>query len=235
MTEHIYSVFVWRKQDGERVTHRRKFKTTWGAARFAANTSSEEGVVRCTITDDTNVQHEKSISGAPAIGTRIGEYVDGTATTPINHTSEEDTMSSDTGTAVKKPATKPAAKKAAARPAVKRVPASKATSWAEVLAHSDSWLTKVAQGARPNPSTLEGLKHADDSYTRQYISFLTGGRKHPVAACICKISSADGMEARNALRKQIAKHVGVKPKDVRLETPGKRTSKKLAPSAKRAA
>lgn len=248
-TAGLWIAHVWRASSGK-VIRRRAFKTDWGARNFAERESQANDVKEVSIT----VPHPQDGQYGPRWATvKQGQFITDkeTATmaasvtktaTPAKTTAKKATAAKkpaaskkpttkkvDEGTEVKKATPRRASTTAKPKPAVART--GKAVSWAEVLAMSDSKITKIDPGKRPNPSTLKGLKHADDSYTRSLVNFYTGERKHPVQACIYKLTSAEGMAKRNAIRKAIAAHVKVKPGDVRLETPGARTSNVLAPSA----
>lgn len=209
---------VWRASSGK-VIHRRAFKTEWGVIRFAEEQSRTTGIREVTVT----CPHSKNREWGPRYGVaRDGQFTN-------DHNTEETAIMAKT---TSKPAAAPAddagedikdvarrrtsSRAAKPKPAVKRT--GKAVEWPELLKMADSAIMKVEQGKRPNPKTLDGLKHADDNYTRSYVNFLTGERKHPVQAFMHKIPAEDGMARRNALRKAIAKHLGLKPSEIRLES-----------------
>lgn len=220
-----FIAFVWRTADGA-VWKRRSYGTLGGAIRFAEQRSADAGILEVSIT--APVDHDTDFGRRIGVA-RKGKYTHTDQETAIMASTSK-TDADDNGEDVKqvKPA---AAGKAKQTKVVERVTPGKAAKWEDVLAMSDVAITKLDPGTRPNPKTLDGAKLPSDPYSTAVINFMTGNRKHPAQACIWKLTSAEGMDRRNAVRKAIAKHVGVKPAQVRFDKPGKRTSDKLAPSA----
>lgn len=224
------SAHVWQARNGVRVTRRRRYTSTWGAARFARDTSGQADVIRVTITDDTDVVDQLDpITGTPMIGPQVAVYENGTCIKSTNPALDEGTnpngdttmtktasaaKTEDTGTDVAKPKRATTSRaKAAPKPVAKK--STKAHSVPEILAMTDGAILKLDVTMRPDvtaASEHEAVVKVTSKhpYAVNYLRFLGGQRQHFPQAAMAKLPADEAKDIRTKLRMALVKACGMK-------------------------
>lgn len=255
MSSIVLSTHVWQQREGLRVTRRRRYETLAGAARFARRASSDDDVVRVTITDDTEVDGQLNELGSPAIGPSIATFENGVCVKTTNPALDEGndpngdtTMSkndttTDAGTDVKRgrAAAKPAkADRAIVDPKTKR--SKKAHTVPDVLAMTDGAVLKLDPAMRCDLAAA--VEHdavakvlAKYPYAVSYVRFLHGERKHFPQARMANLPADEAKSIRDAVRVALAKACGLKklPTAERAARPKAEAKPAAKPAPKRAA
>ena len=157
----IYTAHIWAHQDGFRIIKTRRFRTQWGARRFASNETEGKASIEGAITEDRN-DH---------IGHRIALYRSGIDTLAPD-IKEPDDAETDLGIESITPKGK-----IMARPARETV--TKKLTWAELLDLPDGAIVHVDQKYRPGnlPGKLTFDPETVDNYSDGYARFLCGDRR----------------------------------------------------------